>query len=1191
MRLKKVILVSLFLKIFVFSTFGAEKFTLPRIEKLRSFDTKINLSNGGFIVVPNDSNYVELADRINDQFQKLVKTEYVIDTKFEIKPSSEQVIIAMGNMINNPIIENLYWNFYTYVNPTWPGEKGYVIETVYQPLPFFSKNNVVVLGGISFNTTKQAVEAFLNGLKTSEDCQIGPTLKVVNTGANDDIGDYRKLKGLRGFRGLAECFHKIGDKKYLDEAITILNEQCTKAEQDTDWVLVWPDETDAFRAICAWDFVQEFANLSDKDKLRYEQFFLDINQKLIERAETFEQIKPGSVLTWNHTAIPLLAMYTSARYYKAHYGFEEMDEILSNAQWYFMGQAENYRVSCDAFTYDVLSIRSPLVYYVMTNQMEYFENGNADKFLNYLLSQLDNDGRAGGVGDVHPYEWIEDNLTFDILDWKLKSAEMLWFKKPQKSDYERIWYGLQEKTQDVSSKFYPDLKPQKPKSFEGCVSIEFDNGMYEHLKNQGHFRMVDVASLPKLKPNVPYEKAFDKLQFRSFEPDGGEYLLIDGFGQGNHFHLDTGAIVCAVLGGYRFLCDADYLVNNSNEHSMLTIVKDGQAQLPVPPCAELANKVNFDNGAYASIRISDYSGMAWDRHIFWLKNKYFAVIDTLTAQESGTYRTDCVWKVLDRGMENFDDKELICQAPNLEIDKISNLSAKTFHLRSTDNGRWDRKVTENGTKMRIVHQTKTSKLKAGEKVSYQNIFYIERADELKRLKQYTPVQIMPAVLKIESDSDSFIIIGKQNFGDIRVDTDFAYIEQGRVIAVNDGSLTAVGEKFSSRLFDTLKTLKPAVRKNQKIESKVDLKPLWSRLGGLVYNENRDICTADLTKNGTIEIVVCNGKNLICFKEDGSELWSFENTVDLSSCEIISKTSTNIKIVAGTTDAKIIGLNSNGKLIKTAESKLKSAGQYGLQGNRWVTHLRSFDLDNDGRDEIIAGLRTWQVHVFDNNLEPRWYNSMALHGVADIVFGVKRNEVNPIYLGDMYGGVYAFDFSKDETDALLRKAFLGVGNVSVAILDINKDGVEDIIAASSCGRMSAYDGSKYVKDDYYNYDRMELQKLWTFNSYGFGYSAIKIISRNEPVLVTSSLSGYLYLMNPANGKIKTVIDATEPVCTFEVIGDKIIAGTLNSFVVIMDFKGTILGKSKVSDSVLKIKPIGTFRFAALTSDGQICMFKF
>ncbi|MEN6385322.1 MAG: WD40 repeat domain-containing protein [Phycisphaerales bacterium] len=1228
--------------LFLVTVTNAYSFVLPKIKNCRKLETKIDIKQGGLIVIPDTPEFLSLGDYLKINIENICGTKFEVSTDFDHKIRKDQNIIAVGSMMNNMLMERLYWNYYIFSDPACLGKNGIIIETAYQPLPILPHNNVISIAAANVQTAKKAVDEFLSILRNSC-CIEKPILIVKNIEPHlENVAYFQKMKKLRGFRGMTDWYHLTGNEAYLREAMKMLDEQVEAASKNNDWVLVWPDETDSFRAICAWDWIQEHLDLSQDEMLKYEQFFLNINYKLVNRTEIFDDIKPGSVLTWNHTALPLLGMYTSARYFKAHYGFKVLNEILHKAQWYFMGQAENYRVSCDAFTYAVLSVRSPLAYYAMTGQLKYFENGNAKKMLYYLLAQLDNNGRAGGCGDVHNYECISNDLTFDILDWKLMSPELLWFRTPLKNDYETIWFGIEKKTSsEINSKFYPDLKPENPKCLEGCVSIDFDKGMYDHLEKQKPFRMLQQSSLPKLKPNIPYNQAFDKLQFRSIEPDGGEYLLVEGFGQGNHGHLDTGSIVCGTFQGRRFLYDSDYLVNNSNEHSMITVVKNGISPLPVPPCAALIDNFNFNKGAYACTRVKNYNGINWDRHILWFKNQYFIVVDNVEACEQGDFNIDCVWKVVKQGTENFDGRDLTCYTENPPDSE--NKKQLVFHLKGLTQGWINERTSEDKVKSLLVHQTNNLEMKTGDSFAYKNIFYLERKDDSGAVKNYTPIEISSNVMKIASTSDSYVINGKFKNETFSTDSKFSFLSKTEALLVNvksfiindniklsstkpiicwfkdDNLIIQAKENGDVKLYtnncnDTLNYKKgttsyklarpfsipinfngnktsPALKSAEAQNLINEYKPIWKSGYAEDMHNAADISIGDINNDGINEIVLAASRKVVCYGLDGKKIWQFENSDEFHSCEIVSGFKDNIKVIAGTNKASLYCLDNNGKFICSPNINLMQSGLHGFPGKPLITHLVSKDINNDGTPELIVGTRAWQIHILNANLEPLWYNSMVLHGVSDLMFGSTLNGITQIYVGDLYGGLYKFDFTKDSKDTLNRKVFVGIGSTYITALDINNDGVDDIIGTSSCGRMSAYDGAKIVEAKYIE-SQMELKKLWTLNDYGNGYSCIKLMPDKNSTLVASSESGHILLIDPFAGKLLNALYTGHPIREVLVHNDKyLIASSELGYIWVIDSKNKkIIKTAKIDQKVIKIKSINEKYFACLGENGEVSVFE-
>ncbi|HID07924.1 MAG TPA: hypothetical protein EYP10_12345, partial [Armatimonadetes bacterium] len=69
-------------------------------------------------------------------------------------------IIAIGNMLNNVVIERLYWNRYAFADSLFPGDGNYVIRTVCEPYNFHRKQNVIVLAASDVTGLQKCIREF-----------------------------------------------------------------------------------------------------------------------------------------------------------------------------------------------------------------------------------------------------------------------------------------------------------------------------------------------------------------------------------------------------------------------------------------------------------------------------------------------------------------------------------------------------------------------------------------------------------------------------------------------------------------------------------------------------------------------------------------------------------------------------------------------------------------------------------------------------------------------------------------------------------------------------------------------------------------------------------------------------------------------------------------------------------------------
>ncbi|MBU0607859.1 MAG: VCBS repeat-containing protein, partial [Armatimonadetes bacterium] len=108
--------------------------------------------------------------------------------------------------------------------------------------------------------------------------------------------------------------------------------------------------------------------------------------------------------------------------------------------------------------------------------------------------------------------------------------------------------------------------------------------------------------------------------------------------------------------GEDWLIDGDYLVRNTTDHNMISVVRDGRCATLEPAFTRLDTHADLPGVGYTRTTVTDYNGADWTRHILWLKGEGFVVLDELTAREAGDYTFENVYKMLDLGKLQFDGR-------------------------------------------------------------------------------------------------------------------------------------------------------------------------------------------------------------------------------------------------------------------------------------------------------------------------------------------------------------------------------------------------------------------------------------------------------------------------------------------------------------------------------------------------------
>jgi len=832
-----------------------------------------------------------------------------------------------------------------------------------------------------------------------------------------------------------------------------------------------------------------------------------------------------------------------------------------------------------------------------------------------------------------PYFRAGGYSIYPVLDYILRLGEIRWFD----NNCAR---------QRFVSPFYDDVAPKAPESLVGCIAVMLDKGMYEYLKK------FPVHNEPLYPPDFPLEKTLDKIQFRSSTNLDADYLLLDGFGRGRHMHLDTNNIVCYTAGGYRFLFDADYLVRKSNDHSMLSVVRNGRSESMVPSTSALYDKADFSWGAYTRTGVVNYNGVHWQRHILWMSEKYFLVFDTVEAEQKGDYNIDCVWKVLDRGMETFDGKNLVCKAPvngHKVLDPITKYPPVTFHLKSSDDSCWWKQRTSSRYKIpsHSVHENRSKEMQTGDLISYQNLFYIERPDSAGTIPQYTPSRISEKVMLLDSgDKKRLVLVQGGSCEDITTDAAFCMIGQNDIIMVNGtgitindeqlvqsnnplsvsvrnniveiisdakGTCNIAGKKFKYKAGTTkhilqqplvvdgiIGIIEKAVQ-NRVAESGITRKPgqdkIWQPKTTLDTNQlpGRDMIVADIDSDTFPEIIVCSGNKLQVFRINGAPVWSYQHEAGVYSTATDDLDGNGAtEILVGTGDTKLLVLNAAGKLIDTKDIPIEQSGSYGVRSKlKAITQIKVHDIDNDGDSEIFLGMEAWQIQMYDHTFKRKWYFVLIYHGVTEIQFAdMNGDSIEEIIAGDRYGCARILDWKHDSPWVSI-KTYAGVGDVAVAALDIDNDGIKELINASDSGRMYAFKRPEQIQlieqggwDPCYDYE-----KVWEFNNYGFGFKdlAVQPTENGEAVLAASE-TGYIYSINPKTAQTNWMTYLDSNVTNISILQDNsILAGTVKGNLYLLDETGQILKKALLDNPIIEIKQVQQHQAAILDKTGHVYIF--
>lgn len=552
--------------------------------------------------------------------------------------------ILLGHIGNNRAMLYPYSHSLCFSDGLYPGAGGFELRTVHDP--WGNGRNLVVLGASDLAGQEGAIAAFLESLPAAAaDVVLPPLFRVqhsevvarslrnIVTRTLDDAwqkaqeADTEKqlLQGIHC--GLFTLAHRAGQAyalsqrpEYAREFVRLIRRaQSHHDSKPTTYGGPWGMDSDFMihRVIPAWDALEECPAVSDADRLEVSQILHRWVGDLIHKGRP-----QGKQVRFNHTTFPALGGLYAGQYFERYYNDAQAMQWLRQAHTVFRFQADTTKPHCDCNSYQWLTVQHTMLYALASGDLTFFENGNIRRLADYLLLSQNPRGDGVAYGDIGLWRSgrAGDSLLRGIY-WYRQDPAVAWLLgNGQPGDLRPIvgGYGL------------PLGEQAPPPAWLGLASWPLDEAW--------HRSFAGVREMP-------LERTFDKIAWRSGYDARDAYLLLDGLGTGGHGHMDGNAILQWCEDDRIWLADGDYIKSLPKYHNTLLVLRDGQSTRP-PNAAELLHAADLPGTGFSQTALRGYAGVDWERSVVWLKGRWFAVIDRVTAKEDGDYSLRAVWQTV-----------------------------------------------------------------------------------------------------------------------------------------------------------------------------------------------------------------------------------------------------------------------------------------------------------------------------------------------------------------------------------------------------------------------------------------------------------------------------------------------------------------------------------------------------------------
>lgn len=627
------------------------------IEKVRTLNLRTPMVEGGVakarILVPFGDKYAAMGRKIADAIAKKTGKTLEVTSTYEGTVESQETIIALGNLNNNRMIERLYMNKYLVIDSLKPGAGKFVLQTVHEPYNGPKGKNVIVIGASNDEDLGKGVDEFIGRLGDGPDLVLEQPMLYVSGISAMSEADKEKLMAdplptdpLLVFWRAVQSYRDTGDIAYAERAKQVLMATADMLAEKPEYRITWPEETTSNMIGAMWDVVEEAPVWEDDERLEATNALLLAALKLRHHTSGYSGLENTDTIIWNHTTFPLLGIYWIARYVDRYYPElqADMETMLTKVHACFEGQIASWKPQEDSLGYYSIVPSHEIDYTLAENDYRYFENGSVRRHADYTIAIADNTGDPGGFGDSgYGHGPYVSNINWAL--WYYKDGRYLWWlNKVLENGY--------------ANPYDPNVKERAWPEIAGTHVFELHPQVYDYTKDKSYY------GGPVSPPNIPLEKAFDKISFREGLDPQGEFILLDGYSRGKHLQYDGNAIIKYYADGEDWLIDGDYLVRNTTDHNMLSIVKDGRAENLEPTCTALEASADLPGAGITQTKVYEYNGVDWTRNIVWFPGECTVVLDQLEAREDGDYTFVGNWKTRALGEQTLKDGEFLTSKPS-----------------------------------------------------------------------------------------------------------------------------------------------------------------------------------------------------------------------------------------------------------------------------------------------------------------------------------------------------------------------------------------------------------------------------------------------------------------------------------------------------------------------------------------------
>lgn len=869
-----------------------------------------DLSSGVCIVAPAGDAYQAAAEKLKS----------ALATDIDVLPAGESDInghhvIALGNMMDSGFLRTLYCRAYDLTDRAWPGPGGWVIRTA--PHTLSDAGHVIVVGVSQAEDAGDAAQALAREIETN-----GPTLPCqyrVELGRWADL--YLKPAQDRLGKGDAslERDHTdgAGDWSYMSAIaeIGMLAVQTGLPELMTMFC----------RQVCHFGRTRWFErHLPDPPQIHgfvrtmLLPFTILENHPAIPRdlrkeaLDTFLGIyrstegagNPGFLncvgldrVRQNHQTMSGLDLYYGGRYFHQVHGLAEGLAWMKLAEVFFAPQMASNKPVCDSWGHQwACSLFNTADFALASGKMDYFSSKPFLEGVDRALIAHSN---------------LEDGpLQYFLMAAAVTgNAEYLWLCRASDED-ELVKRAVRIRTEPLRT-WVTGQPASEPLRLGRMNVAPLSRLFYDSIEDQAGW-----APKGMYLRNVPFERTFDKVFFRSGWSDEDDYLLLDGISGGSHSYQDANCIVRYTSRGENWFGGrVGFGPASVREHVGVGIAVDGAG----PGCESRYATLRYSQeGEHFSVvgtaMIYPEQG-DWIRHIIHGRDGWFLVVDEIWPYRDGEFLVEARWHVF--GEATLTEGTLQSTQGNARLTMQHVGSAvqdlvPAVYASAKGGNRWI--------------QRSLKALRPGEGIRFATLFWADRTGSVRDFA--LSAEESGYRVNAEGASVEVMLVGDRDTPEV-----------GASEVVLPTAAGSVSDASVSELFHL---------------PRAEVSPVWSSTC-----HGKPTCIA-VWRDGC-----CVGDEqggITALNREGNTLWRSDVAGPARCVTALADGG----IVVGGGDEKVYRLDRAGKLLWGHQLQWQPmVWDYWTRLNCEIVSLAAGDINRDGDEEILVGCADRHVYAFDD----------------------------------------------------------------------------------------------------------------------------------------------------------------------------------------------------------------------------------